>query len=93
MSIITPKSSSDGDLEFISCFCDRSGVQESTTLTAVKEHKRDFGGISIKRADKLHTLTGNLTVILEDSKDITRGQTVKSPDKEVFICSVTAALS
>ena len=55
-------------MDFSSCFCERSGVHESTTLTFDNEHNRDRGGISIVHADKLQTLTGILEVVRGDIK-------------------------
>lgn len=77
-------------VDLSSCFCERAGVHESTTLTLVKEHHRDWGGISIVRADKLQTLTGILEVVPGVFKATTLGQIVKSPDNELSICSVIA---
>ena len=50
--------------------------QVSTTLTLFNDHRRDFGGISITCADKLHTRTGTLTVIPGDFKDTSHGYIV-----------------
>ena len=77
-------------MDFSSCFCERSGVHESTTLTFDNEHNRGRGGISIVRADKLQTLTGILEVVPGVFKETTLGQIVKSPYNELSMCSVTA---
>ena len=71
-------------------FCEESGVQESTTLTLDKEHNKDLGGISITLVERLHTLTGTLTVVPGDFKETTLGHIVRSPYNEESICSVTA---
>ena len=71
-------------------FFEESGVHVSTIETLLKEHSNDLGGISVTRADRLHTLTGILTVFPVDLKETTLGQTAKSPDKEVSTCCVTA---
>ena len=61
-SILIPNSSKLVVVDFCCFFTEESGVHESTTLTLLKEHNRDLGGISVTRADKLQTLTRTLTV-------------------------------
>ena len=90
VSTLTPISSKDVDSDVVSCSCDESGVQEPTTLTPFNEHKRDFWGISMARADKLHTRAGILVVAPACFNSTTRGQTVKSPNREMSTCLVMA---
>ena len=72
ISILTPITSKDG-VVVDSAFCEESGVHESTTLTLDKEHNQDLGGIAITLAERLHTLTGTLTVAPGDFKETTLG--------------------